>query len=445
MAGRVEAAVDAVEGTESDSSAGDGLSLRTFSAFAVLAFRLLWINSFSFALSQQIRQFAFVILALDIGSGAVGVAIVSFSLGIPAMFLSLPAGVLADRVDRRLLLFGSQTASMTLTIIAVVVIWADLMTLSFAVALAAMMGAVVAIGQPVRAALVPSLVEPRQLMNAVTLMSFGMNFSMIAGPAVGGAMIGLAGVGGAFTTQAALLFGGLIALVPLRVPPPVQRAKRNVRSDVAEGFRFVVRTSYVRLLFGLLLVTALIANGPFMTLLPQFAIEDLGASPFQASLLFAAMGIGMLMSSLVLASIPYLERAGLWFMMTMVFGGALMFFVGISPYYTLTCALMFFSGINAGLHVNLNQTLVQAYTPKAVMGRVMSIYMLVMMGAAPMGMLIAGMAASVVGAANWYAVCGAGLMIAGIVAVMSQRKVRGMSSMPKVSPEEAAQELAKTP
>ncbi|MXY71684.1 MAG: MFS transporter, partial [Dehalococcoidia bacterium] len=188
------------------------LSLQTFSAFQSRNFALLWANNMTFALSQSMRQFAFTWLALELFDSGQALGLIIFALGLPILVFGLPAGALADRIDRRLLLFASQVGGVVVTLLTAVLIWADVMTTGLTMALALALGATVAFGQPVRVAIVPSLVERSRLLNAVTLMSLSQNVSMIAGPAIGGAMIAIGGVGAAFAGQSVLLGIGLIAL-----------------------------------------------------------------------------------------------------------------------------------------------------------------------------------------------------------------------------------------
>ncbi|MXZ87996.1 MAG: MFS transporter, partial [Dehalococcoidia bacterium] len=170
------------------------LSLQTFSAFQSRNFALLWANNLTFALSQSFRQFAFTWLALELFDTGQALGLIIFALGLPILVFGLPAGALADRIDRRLLLFASQVGGIAITLLTAALIWADAMTTPITMGLAMALGATVAFGQPVRVAIVPSLVEPSKLLNAVTLMSLSQNVSMIAGPAMGGAMVALGGV-----------------------------------------------------------------------------------------------------------------------------------------------------------------------------------------------------------------------------------------------------------
>tara|TARA_B100001123_G_scaffold45418_1_gene46439 strand:+ start:3773 stop:5002 length:1230 start_codon:yes stop_codon:yes gene_type:complete len=403
--------------------------LHTFSAFKSRNFALLWGNNMTFALSQSVRQFAFTWLALELFSSGKALGLIIFALGLPILVFGLPAGALADRIDRRLLLFASQVGGFVVTLLTAVLVWTGVMTVPLTMVMALALGATVAFGQPVRVAIVPSLVEPSRLLNAVTLMSLSQNVSMIAGPAIGGVMIAIGGVGAAFAGQSVLLGIGLIALLPMRVPA-IDRAgqQRHMVAEVREGLAFVVGHPGIRTLMLVLMTTALVMAGTFMTLLPKIAKEDLEIGALETSLFFTAMGVGMLMSSLLLASFSRLDRAGLWFIVTLISGGVLNAAFGVSLWYVASLAIMFATGWNAGFFTNLNLTLIQANTPHVVMGRVMSIYTLAMAGGMPLGGLLAGLMSDAWGSREWFVACGLSLVAVGIAVLLTQPSLRHMRS-----------------
>lgn len=383
----------------------------------------------TFALSQSVRQFAFTWLALELFSSGKALGLIIFALGLPILVFGLPAGALADRIDRRLLLFTSQVGGVVVTLLTAVLVWTGVMTVPLTMAMALALGATVAFGQPVRVAIVPSLVEPSRLLNAVTLMSLSQNVSMIAGPAIGGVMIAIGGVGAAFAGQSILLGIGLIALLPMRVPA-IDRAgqQRHMVAEVREGLAFVVGHPGIRTLILVLMTTALVMAGTFMTLLPKIAKEDLEIGALETSLFFTAMGVGMLMSSLLLASFSRLDRAGLWFIVTLISGGVLNAAFGVSLWYVASLAIMFATGWNAGFFTNLNLTLIQANTPHVVMGRVMSIYTLAMAGGMPLGGLLAGLMSDAWGSREWFVACGLSLVAVGVAVLLTQPSLRRMRS-----------------
>ena len=414
----------------------------TFAAFRSRPFALLWANTITFALSQSIQQFTFAWLALDMagddgillwsgftaGPGTV-VGLIIAALGLPVLFFGLYAGILADRLDRRVLLFGTQFMGIALAGGAAALVAVGTLNIWGVLGLAFVLGCTTAFGMPVRQAIVPSLVSPERVLNAVTLMNVSAQVAQ-AGAVVSGAVIELGGIQSAFAAQAGLLTLGLLALIPIRVPNVRVSGPRRIREDLREGISFVIHHPGIRTLMLVLLATALVMAGTFMALLPKIARDDLGVGAFPASMLFTIMLFGTLITSVVLASFRRVDRAGFYFLCTLIAGGVLNVALGLAPWYFMALLIMFITGWNAGFFVNLNMALVQAHTPNAIMGRVMSIYQMCMAGAMPIGALVAGAMADVVGAREWFAICGALLFLLGVVIVATQPALRSMSSAP---------------
>ncbi|GAB4323604.1 MAG: MFS transporter [Dehalococcoidia bacterium] len=401
--------------------------LSTLEAFRSAPFRYLWVNTFTFFMVMGIQRFAFVWLVLDLTSGPKAAGIVTFALGIPVLFVALPAGVLSDRVNRRTLLMASQGVATTVVLATAALIWADMMTVPLAVMMALLAGSATAMTQPVRTAIVPTLVERDRLMNAIVLTTLGMNVSMIIGPAIGGASIRLWGLAGSFAVQGAILALGWLMLVPLRVPK-LTRATGSAKpmQDLREGLRFVVGERRIFLLIVLLVVSGMLMMGPSSALIPQIAKEELGKDALAASLLFAFVGVGMMATSLLLASLTEMPNKGGWFVVSLVLGGTVFAGIGLSPVYALTAVLMVIWGMGGGFFMNLNQTLIQGNTPHELMGRVMSIHTLGFMGLTPMGALLAGGMASVVGAPEWVAISGLTLTLVSAFILVTQPELRRM-------------------
>ena len=430
----------------SERRTAGGLSLRTFAAFELRDYRLLWANNFSYALVQSIERFAFGWLVIEAFQARdVLLGLVGFTLGIPVFFFALPAGVLADRWDRRWLLLISQGVVFAGALLTAILIWMDLMTLRLALVMALAIGAGVAVGQPVRQALIPAIVPPGRLMNAITLNGAGQTISQMAGPGLGGVVLALWGVGGSFALQAGLMGIGALFLFPLRIPARApelatlasrQSAVRAMLGDVVEGFRFSARDPNIRVLFALLLLSSLVINGAWITLLPKVAYVQLDADAFRASMLFTYLGVGLTCSSLVLASLRRLKNAGGWFTCALMTSSGLAIIIGFSHSYLLTALLMALTGLSAAIFMNLNLTLLQSNTPDAVMGRVMAIYTLIMMGGSPVGALLAGLGAAWLGTGAWFSLCGAASVALGAVFLLTQPGLRRMPSHPE--PDEAA-------
>ena len=409
-------------------------TIETFSAFQSRPFTYLWINTLSFALVQAMQRFAFVWLVIEavevggLGRGSEWSGAVFFALGIPVLFVTIPAGVLADRINRRSLVLASQIVAVGVTVAAGVIIVAGAMTTVIALVLAAGVGATIAVGLPVRNAIVPTVVDRDTLLKAIVMMSMAMNISQIAGASLGGLAIAVWGIGGAFIAQGVVLFVGTLALIPLRVPD-VRTAEqhRQPLHELQEGFRYVWDHQGIRTLIVLLAISGIFLIGPFGTLLPQIAKEELGRNALEASLLFTYMGVGTVISSLTIASVPQLRNKGGWVIGTLMSAGIVVPLLGVSPWYPVTAVVMFCGGVAAGIFMNLNQTLIQANTPPEIMGRVVSIHTLAFQGLGPFGGMLAGLMAAWMGAPMWMVISGAVLLTLTTAAFMTQPALRNMS------------------
>ena len=400
---------------------------RTLAAFREREFRLLWTNTFLFSLVQSTQRFTFVWLVLELGRGADASGLVLFAMGAPAFVVVLPAGAWSDRLDRRKLLLGSQFGALLVTAATALLVATDRINLPITVALGTALGATLAFGQPVRAAVLPTLVPRARLMNAIVLTTIGMNISMIVGPAIGGAVIAAWGLDGAFGVQALIYGFGLLVLLFLRLPErPPPAVRRRLRVEIVEGLTFVARHREIRALFVLLATTGAFMLGPYQALMPQIAREELGSDAFGASLLFAVLGLGMGATSVVLARSRDLSHKGAWFAGGLVAGGLIQVGLGLSRIYVLTALLMFLWGVGGGLFMNLNQTLIQTHTADEVMGRVMALHTLAMVGLAPLGALAGGVIAGLIGVPAAIALSG---LVVSAVAVAVLVKVDSLRSM----------------
>ena len=397
-----------------------------FSILGERTFRALWLNTIAFMLVQSTQRFAYVWLVLDLGGSEREAGITAFAMGIPILFLSLPAGVLSDRMDRRKLLRWSQLGAGVVSAITAALILSDRMSIGAAYGLAAAMGATTAYGQPVRQAIVPSIVPMHRLQNAIALMTLAMNTSFMIGPAIGGAMIASWGIGPSYAIQTAVYVVAFVPLVGLRLPVVVQRAERHLVREIREGFAFITADRGVRTLVLMLIVFGLLLIGPFQALLPVIARENLDRGALETGLLFASLGTGMLVTSLALAAARDLPRKGLVFALNYIWGGLGFTAIGLSRSYVVTLVVLLFWGMGAGLFINLNQTLIQTRTPHELMGRVISVQTLSFAGIGPIGALFAGAGAEAIGADVWIALCGMFIAATGLLVVATQRDVRDL-------------------
>lgn len=394
------------------------------------SFRLLWFNTLGFVLVQSTQRFAFVWLILELGSKSDVSGRLLFVMGVPALFISLPVGVMSDRVNRRMLLLLSQTGAFIVTLVTSVLVSTDRITTTSATLCAAILGLFIAIGQPVRTAIVPTLVPQEHLMNAIIVSVVASNLALILGPAIAGPAISRWGIEGAFWVQAALYGLGFVALVPLKLPAVTPRYDRpRLRSELATGIGFIARHRDIRTLFILLMGSVIFMMSPWMVLGPQFAREEVGATGASATFLYTMLGLGQFVTSMwLLRNSHRVKQKGLWFMLGLTTGSTVQILIGPAPSYVALALILFAWGLTGGFYLNLNQTLLQGNTPPDVMGRVMSVHSLLMVGLAPMGALAVGYAARHLHSLpETISGTGAAMLLLVLVVLATQRHFRSLS------------------
>ena len=378
-------------------------------------FRRYWVAQFLSALGNGSLRFTFVWLALDLSDSASAPGLVGVALGLPGLFITIPAGVWSDRLDRRRLIVRVQLAATAVLALTATAVWSDTMSIPLAAVLAAVLGGLLAAAAPALQALVPSLVPPSRLMTGVALQGMGMNAALLFGAVVGGGTIAVAGVGGAFAVLAVLQALAALAMSQVRLDARPDGARRGMRGDIGEGLRFVVGTEPLRSLLGVGLLAGF-TWGIVSILLPEVAKDVLGLEAFEASLLFAALGVGLLATSMLLASRHHIARPGLVIAIALSTGlGGCVLVMGLSRSYALTLAVMFVWGVGGGTSMTLQRGLLQRQTPDELMGRVMGVNALTMLGSFPLAAGVASALSAALGAADALAVTGAFAMVGAVV------------------------------
>jgi MFS family permease len=373
---------------------GNSTAIRPTDLLRIKPFRLLWLNSFIFILVQSTQRFAFVWLALGLGAKSDISGLILFVMGLPALLISLPVGVMSDHMNRRTLLIISQIGALLITVAIAMMITFDAMTIRWAIVGSCISGIFIALGSPVRSAIVPTLVPSDKLVGAIAISTIGNNFGLIIGPIAAGPAIDIWGIKGAFWLQAVLYAIGFLTLVPLELPPSHNTQRKRLREEIFGGLAFIQNNAAVRSFFVLLAGSVLFMMAPWIVLGPQIAKEQAGASASQTTVLFAMLGVGQLLTSTLIMRFNHkMVRKGMWFMCGLCWGGSIQVLLGQSTSIFWMGLLLFAWGMGGGFYMNLSQTLIQNNTPPQVMGRVMAIHSLLMSGLAPTGALLVGIIA----------------------------------------------------
>jgi MFS family permease len=379
---------------------------RMLSAFTYRDFRVQWFGACTSSIGSWTQTSAQNWMVLSLTGSAFYLGLDAFLQQLPIMLFTLIGGVLADRVDRRRTLLGSQylqtVSAITLGALAyfnVVRIW-HILLLSFVT------GVAQAFGGPAYQALIPSLVDKKDLPNAVAFNSIQVNIARVLGPLVFGATIAafmrwgfsdVQGMAACFFVNAVSFLVVIYTLMSLHVkhipPASVQRMRDELR----------IGLSYVRHNSDLVALTVLAAATTFLglsvlTFLSIFtqAVFHEGASTYSHLLAFS--GAGSIAGALVVAWLGKFGRMGLTTLVVQAVFGLLMVAFGLSRVLWLSELLLFATGAAMMIVFSTITSLVQLIAPNDMRGRVMSIYMVAFRGGMPIGSLVSGYFATLLGA-----------------------------------------------
>jgi MFS family permease len=377
---------------------------RAFAALSIRNYRLYWWGQVVSLVGTWMQQVSLPWLVLALGGSPLQLGYVAVLQFGPALFLAPFGGVVADRIDKRHALIASQFAASLQAFVLFVIVATGVVEIWMVMVMALVLGLVNAVDMPIRQTLSADLVPRHLLHNAIALNSMAFNGARVIGPALAGVIIAvgtsvsgstLAGVAVNLFINTVTYAGVLTGLLRMN-PREIRRMERPaqhppVLESLREGFQYAIRTPLV--LWCLVLLGGIAAFGfNFQILLPLFATGILHLEADGYGALFAALGIGSLAGSLTLA-IMRRRRA-----ITLMLGGGVVFSfllvaIAVSRNVWLAAPLILAAGYFSMLMVNTINATVQANVSDALRGRVMSFYVTVFTGSAPLGGLFAGLVA----------------------------------------------------
>lgn len=380
-------------------------------AFQERDFRIFWLGqlvSVTGTWMQTVAQ-GWLVLLLTGSPFVLGVAAAARS--IPVLFLVVPAGIVADRFDRRrIILATSAVATIASAVLGILTIL-NRIDVPLVLLIAVVLGVTNAFEMPARQSYVSELIGKRDLANAIALNSLLFNSARVIGPALAGILVALVGPGWAFVLNAASYVPVMIGLLMIsRVHVP--RLGIAARTAVPEAMRYLRSEPRVAALLGLLAAQTIFASG-HLILGPSLA-QDLGQGAEGLGVLLAATGAGAVVGGLRLAATA--DRAERWRVLLLA-GVALaagLIGVGLARSYAVTLLCFVVAGWGMVTFNASSNTLIQTIVPDRLRGRMMSLYTLVLLGLMPAGGLLIGALADRFGSA---AALGIGGLAYGLIVV----------------------------
>ncbi len=358
---------------------------------ALPAFRRYWLGQWPLLFGKWMQLVGLGYLTFVVTHSAAAVGLVGAVDGLPMLVITLPAGVLADRYPRRRTLMLT-TAGMGLTAAllgAAVLSHRDGLPVLLVAALG--FGTFDAADAPTRQALVADVVPRHQMLGAAALSSTASSASRILGPTLAGVLLATVGPGPCFLVVAGLALPFLAVLaVGLRdtpVPAAEAGARRHALTEILEGLRWAAADPRSRWILIGMAALGLLGVG-YMPYLPVFAREQLHGGGQMLGLCYTMGGIGALLGGLgITAASGRVPRGRLLLMAAPVYAAALFGLTRSHAPVTAFPALMGISLAFVAVNTAMLSTL-QSETPPRLRGRVLSLYSLLMSGAAPFGTLL---------------------------------------------------------
>ncbi len=352
-------------------------------------FRLFWTGNFVSNIGSWMQTVAQGWLVLQLTGSPLWLGAVGFAQQIPALFFSLPGGVLADRVSRQRMLLATQGVMLLLALTMGVLTSLEIITVRHIVVIAFAAGVIMAINAPIYQATLRDLVPAEDTQNAIALNSIQFNSSRVLGPTVAGFILAFAGEAACFYLNALSYVVLLGVIWRVRFPAPQLRQPRSMLADLTEGFRYVWTHRTILLL---VLMVALVSmfGLPYLVMLPAFARDVLRVGETGLGYLTAAAGLGALLGGIRLAALPTHHRRG-----PLVLAAAAVFFAAIllfslSRHPWISAALLAVVGASLVNSVATVNSLIQSMVPDNIRGRVLSMHTMAFLGFTPLGSLLVG-------------------------------------------------------
>jgi len=378
---------------------------------------------------SQIGDAAFVValgwraFTLTHKASSLGIVLMVEALGLVATLLI--GGVLADRYSRKLLLIGSDGARALVIAGLAVVDATGHLRFGVLIAFVALHGLASGLFQPAFGGILPLLVEEPSLGSANALVGVSRQAAFVVGPAVAGAIYGLAGSSAIFAADAGSFLVSA-AFLSFAQPRVYERGpSEGLRRELTTGLRYVVKVPWLWITIGTFSVVLMVGYAAFQVLLPKLVKEEWSGGVGSYGLLFTLQGVGMVIGSVMVAQTAQVRRRGTTIYSFFVANSAFGALLGLSPWYEGAAALQVGRGFCIGFGITLWDTMVMQRVPQHMLSRVISMDWFGSIGLLPAGLGIwaglSGLAApgTLIAASSAFCAC---LFLLGL----SDRRIRAV-------------------
>lgn len=388
-------------------------------------FGLFWSGAFLSSIGFWIQTVGQGWQVLQLTNSALLLGLVAFAATLPNIVLSLLGGAIADRFNRRWLLLGTQTVYMCTAALLGILTTLHVITVWQIIVLALINGTFSSVGFPAWQAFIGDLVPANELRQGIALNSMQFNLSRVVGPAIGGISIGIFGIAGSYYLNAVSYIAVILPLLLIR--PVISKrlhAPRTIWRGLSEGVTYVIHQPLLQIILLLQFAMSFLVF-PYTTLLPIFARDIFHVGATGLGVMNALSGIGAMIGTLlfVLAS-TRLKRGGRLLIILCIAAGLTSLFFAYAPNVRIALLLLVVMGSCTVVSMTVTNTALQAMAPEEIRGRVISIYVMITFGLAPLGSLVAGWVAQSIGASATLAIGGSLCALSALAVVFTRGESR---------------------
>ncbi|SFR96659.1 MFS transporter [Sphingomonas jatrophae] len=360
-------------------------------------FRALWIATIVSNIGTWMHDVGAGWLMTSLSTNPLMVALVQAATTLPMFALALPAGALADIVDRRRMLIGAQLFGLVATALLALATFGGITTAPLLLALTAAIAIGAALSAPTFQAIVPELVPAPALQQAVALNSLGVNIARAIGPALGGVIIAAAGTGAVFALNAVSVVGVIAVIARWRRDVPQRHLPaEHFVGAMRAGVRFALRAPELKAVLVRSIGFFLFASA-LWALLPIVARRDLGLGPAGYGGLLTFMGLGAIAGAMLMPRLRARLGANRTTVVASLLLAGAMVALAASHSFAAAAASLAAGGFAwIAMMASLNGG-AQASSPAWVKARALAIYLLVFQGSMTAGSTLWGGVAGAIG------------------------------------------------
>lgn len=374
------------------------LAIPTFRSLRQPSYRLFFSGQILSLVGTWMQTMAQAWLVYQLTHSSVWLGTIGFLNTIPMLLFAFYGGSIADRFPKHRIILVTQILSLIQAVILTTLVYFDVATVTMVCALAFTLGTINAFDVPARQAFVVDLVGKENLTNAIALNSASFNAARIVGPAIGGVIIGAAGVFWCFLLNAFSFLAVIVVLLKMKIDmkPAVPKEKVSVFRGLQESVRYV-RSDRSMIAVLVLVAVITVFGWSYTVLLPIFADSILNIGAVGLGNLMMSFGIGAFISAIIVASAESKVRPSRF-----IYAGMTIFIIGVSIFALSTnVAVSLYSLVLVGMglimFISTANATFQRRAPDAMRGRVMGLYLLIFQGLAPFGHFGMGWAANEIG------------------------------------------------